>query len=72
MTQNDQIQAIINEAKHRRAEVVASAFQSQWLPVALVAVLSMMLGHFGGSTDDAASRGVEVATVSAAPMSAAR
>ncbi len=72
MTQNDQIQAIINEAKSRRAEVVASGFQSQWLPVALVAVLSLTLVHFGGSAGDPASKSVELATVSAAPLSAAR
>ncbi len=72
MTQNDQIQAIINEAKHRRAEVVASAFRSQWLPVALVTVLSLMAVHFGGSTGDPASKSVELATVSATPWSAAR
>lgn len=72
MTQNDQIQAIINQAKHRRAEVLASAFGNQWLPVALVAVLSMMLVHFDGSTNDAASRSVELATVNAAPLSAGR
>ena len=72
MTQNDQIQAIINEAKHRRAEVVASAFQSQWLPVALVAALSLMVVHFGGSAGGPASKRVELATVSTAPSSAAR
>ena len=72
MTQNDRIQAIINEAKNHRAEVIASGFQGQWLPLALVAVLSLVVVQFGGSAGDPASKSVELATVSAAPLSAAR
>ena len=64
MTQNAEINRIIDQAKTRRAEYIGSAFQAYAAPAALIAGLSLLLLQFAANPPaHPVNPGVELAQV---------
>ncbi len=62
MTNNAEINRVIEQAKTRRANLIGSAIEAYAVPAVLVAGLSLMLLQFGGKPSvDTIDHGAEVA-----------